>query len=129
MAPGKDYLADLGGSRGSSSGVPLKKKLKKKPATKKNQTSPQKNMKKSTNNKTRRKRGIGQKAAVLTLIDSGFFNKGKTGPEVQTYLKTKRGLDFSTDQLRMAMLRLVREEKLDRDINKEGQYEYTKTKT
>jgi hypothetical protein len=61
---------------------------------------------------------------VLKLIDADFFSEGRTGPEVQVELKNKRGFSVGISQLRLAMLRLVREEKLERDKNAEGQYEY-----
>jgi hypothetical protein len=57
-------------------------------------------------------------------VDAGFFAEAKTGPQVQDYLKTKRGFDLGTDQLRLAMLRLVRDGVLARDENADGQYEY-----
>lgn len=69
---------------------------------------------------------VGPKAAVLSLVDGGFFATSKTGPQVQEHLKTKRGFDFGTAQLRLVMLRLVRDGVLERDENTEGQYEYSK---
>jgi len=77
---------------------------------------------KATKKQTSRK--VGPKAAIVSLVDSGFFATPKTGPEVQTHLKTRRGFDLGTDQIRLAMLRLVRDGALERDENKEGQYEY-----
>lgn len=128
MAPGEKYLTQLDESEISAPVASPKKKTKKKATTKKNYTQPKDTDAKNSNKNKQGRSSIGQKEAVLSLIDSGFFNKGKTGPEVQSFLNTKRGLNFSTDQLRMSMLRLVREEKLDRDANEEGQYEYTKSK-
>jgi len=67
---------------------------------------------------------LGPKAAVISLVESGFFASAKTGPDVQQHLKTKRGFDLGTPQLRLAMLRLVRDGVLERSTNSEGQYEY-----
>jgi len=83
----------------------------------------------ATNRKASPRRSIGPKAALIALVDAGFFSEGRTGPEVQSYLKTKRGLDFGTAQIRLAMLRLVRDLVLDRDENAEGQYEYKTRKS
>jgi len=71
--------------------------------------------------------GLGPKSAILWLLESGFFNTGKTGPAVQDYLKKKRGYDLETDKLRMVMLRLVREGVLEREENHDGQYQYKQT--
>lgn len=134
MASGEKYLVRLGESEGSSSVVSQRKKAKKKRATNKGKDSTPKKKartkkKNGTEKPTKNTSGVGQKAAIINLIDSGYFDIGKTGPEVQGHLKNKRGLNFSTDQLLVAMLRLVRDEVLDRDQNAEGQYEYTKPKS
>jgi len=67
---------------------------------------------------------LGPKAAIVALIEADFFASPKTGPEVQEYLKRKRGFDLGIPQLRLAMLRLVRDGVLERDENDKGQYEY-----
>lgn len=67
---------------------------------------------------------LGPKGAILGLVETGFFATGKTGPDVRAYLKTKRGYEIGIHQLRVAMLRLVRDGILERDENSEGQYEY-----
>ena len=127
MGPGEEYLAHLGEAESSS--APKKKRSKKKASRKADSTKTNPEAKKAKaskkgGSKTISTRSTGPKAAVTSLIDSGYFSKGRTGPEVQAYLKSKKGFSYGTDQLRLAMLRLVREEKLDRDENAEGQYEY-----
>jgi hypothetical protein len=72
--------------------------------------------------------GLGPKSAIVWLIESGFFSTGKTGPAVQDHLRKKRGYDLGTAQLRLAMLRLVREGVLEREENQDGQYEYKQPK-
>jgi hypothetical protein len=67
---------------------------------------------------------VGPKTAILSLIESGFFVESKSGPAVQEYLCKKRGFDLDTPQLRMTMLRLVREGTLEREENQDGQFEY-----
>jgi hypothetical protein len=76
------------------------------------------------------KRAAGQpgpKAAVLELISDKFFDTPKTGQVVQAHLKSKRGFNYGTAQLRVALLRLVREKALSRDANGDGDYEYKRT--
>ena len=67
---------------------------------------------------------LGPKSAILSLIESGFFVEGKSGPAVQEFLRKKRGFDLDAPQLRMAMLRLVREGALEREENQDGEFEY-----
>lgn len=126
MGPGEEYLAHLENPEGREPRSNVKKrrtkKKKEKAAAKTSSTK-----KKSTKKKTASKKGtsgLGPKAAIASLIESGYFEKARTGPEIQSYLKTKRGLTFDTDPLRMTLLRLVRDLKLERDENDEGNYEY-----
>lgn len=127
MGPGEDYLAHLGDDdhETSTSTKGSTKKKSKKKSSKKKSTKKKVTSKKKTG---AAKGKVGPKAAISTLIESGFFSKGRTGPEVQTYLKSKRALNYYISQLRVAMLRLVRDEKLERDENAEGQYEYKQNK-
>ena len=67
------------------------------------------------------------KAAILWLIEVGFLDSGKTLPAMQEHLKRKRAYDLPVRQLSMALLRLVRDGKLERDANHDGQYEYRVT--
>lgn len=139
MAPGEEYLAHLGEAESSLTATTARRKARKRPAAKKNKReasttevgskkkarkTKQKKPVKSSGRKTSRKSSSGPSAAIVNLIDSGFFSEGRTGPEVQTYLKNKRGFNFETDHLRMTMLRFVRDGKLNRDENTDGQYEY-----
>jgi|TARA_B110000114_G_C15015162_1_gene366505 hypothetical protein len=117
MGPGEEYLAHLG--EGEASIPSPKTKTKSKKIAKKKTNS-----KTGTNSKSPSKTKVGPKAAILSLIDSGFFSQARTGPEIKTHLKNKRGLNFETTQLSMALLRLVRDEKLDRDENADRSYEY-----
>lgn len=133
MAPGEEYLAHLG-QTDSALSSPAKKRQKKKVVAKgatAKKLSPKKKPKtsKKSGGRSSKKSAVGPKAAVSTLLESGYFSTGRTGPEVQAYLKSKRGFSFGTDQLRLAMLRLVREEKLERDENDDGQYEYKQPKS
>lgn len=70
----------------------------------------------------------GPKAAVMSLHASGYFDTPRTGAELQQHLKDKKGLSFDLSQLLVALLRLVRDEVLDRDTNSNGDYEYKRHK-
>lgn len=121
MGPGEEYLAHFDEDEKPSSLSKAKKKSKsQKPAKKKATSNAITRAKSKANTK------VGPKTAIGSLIDSGFFSQVKTGPEIKTHLKNKRGLNFEIDQLRVALLRLVREEKLERDENADGSYEYKK---
>lgn len=127
MDAGGEYLARLGEAPSSHATAATPRKVAKKGAAKRvrasDAASPS-DQKNKTRKSTQNSCGKGPKSAVLGLIESGFFSKARTGLEVQTYLDKKRGLKFGTSQLRLVMLRFVRDEKLDRDENAEGQYEY-----
>ena len=130
MAPGEEYLAHLGESEPV---VSPKQKRSKKTSKKKPRKSKRKTRKKAkkvskrggSNKKTRTR--VGPKAAVSGLIDSGYFAKARTISEIQTHLKDKRGFNYAVQQLSPALLRLVRDRKLDRDESAEGTYEYSKS--
>lgn len=128
MGPGEDYLAHLKKSDvESTQTIPPQTQetaRKKKITTTKKKTIKKKNISKGT-----AKSPIGPKAAIVELVNSGFFSESKTGPEVQEYLSKKRGFSFGTDSLRFTMLRLVRDGLLERDENDKGSYEYVKAKT
>lgn len=68
--------------------------------------------------------GLAPKAAISALIESGFFSTGKTRAEVQDHLRTTRGYNIGADQLGLAMLRLVRDDELERAKNEDGHYEF-----
>lgn len=70
----------------------------------------------------------GPKAAIMALHASGYFDTPKTGTELQQHLKSKKGFSFDLSQLLVALLRLVRDEVLDRDANSNGDYEYKRHK-
>lgn len=119
MEPGEKYLAHLneGDSKAlKKSATPIKSK----------QSNRKKSSKKAKGKTAPTKRNTGPKAAIINLIKGGYFEKGRTGPELKTYLKCKKGHDFGIDQLNLAMLRLVRDEQLERTENQNGKYEYKK---
>ena len=126
MAPGEKYLAhqnDATNSAPTPQGKPKAKRIQS--PKKKNEPKTRNNTKgKDKKLDSKKKSGLGPKAAILEMIEAGYFSKVRTGSELQEYLKKNRGFGFGTDQLRVALLRLLRDQKLDRDQNAEGQYVY-----
>jgi hypothetical protein len=76
--------------------------------------------------KPKKSSGLGPKPAITALIDAGFFNAPQPVSAIREYLKKKRGYDIDSKQLSTALLRLVREELLERDENENGQLVYKK---
>jgi len=66
----------------------------------------------------------GPKVMLDGLIDSGFFAKAKTGAEVIEYEKKHRGHTYKPTDLSPALVRLLRDGRLEREKNKDGIYEY-----
>lgn len=142
MGPGEEYLAHLQGAgevndNGHEKGGTKKARGRKRPKAQSKPVDPEHFGQVSTTDSRPTKKiraknssstAMGPKAAILSLVGQGFFAAAKTGPDVQDHLKTKRGFDLGTSQLRLAMLRLVRDGVLERDENDEGQYEYKKPK-
>jgi hypothetical protein len=136
MAPGSSYLA--GKSSGDNSARPrgVARKAKKKGATTKPPSAPANGGEKRDVAAAKKKpataptggrggsNGLGPKAAVLALVGDGYFSSPRTASEVQGHLRTKRGYGIGIDQLRLAMLRLVRDQQLEREANANGEYEY-----
>lgn len=75
--------------------------------------------------KTKRGR-LGPKELLENLIDSGFFDGPKTIGSIVQHVRTSRGQTYKPTDLSPALGRLLREQKLSRAKNKEGQYEYTR---
>jgi hypothetical protein len=67
----------------------------------------------------------GPKAALEQLIDEGFFATPKTLNGIQTDLQKRRGYKYEASDLGPTLLRLLRESRLSREKNAEGQYEYS----
>ncbi len=137
MGPGEEYLAHLGELKSSSNNTaatvsartPRRKKAGQSTAERGKADGTKTASKLGTKAPVRDSRpsgGLGPKAAILSLVGSGFFATPKTGPQVQEFLRTKRGFSIGTAQLRLAMLRLVRDGSLERGTNGDGHYEYKK---
>jgi hypothetical protein len=67
----------------------------------------------------------GASATIGDLLKSGFFKTPKTIAAIIAYASTHRGLHFKANECSTPLLRLLRDQKLKRAKNKDGQYEYS----
>ena len=64
-------------------------------------------------------------ATINELLGDGFFKSPKTIGSIVDHCRTARGHHYKASECSPALLRLLRDEKLKRQKNKDGQYEYT----
>lgn len=67
----------------------------------------------------------GAYATISQLLAGGFFKTPKTIGAIVDHCRTARGHHFKASECSPALLRLLRDTKLKRQKNKDGQYEYT----
>jgi len=66
-------------------------------------------------------------ATVLSqLIQEGFFKANRTLNAIIDYAGKKKAHKFKANELSGPLARFIRDHRLDRDKNKDGQYEYFK---
>jgi hypothetical protein len=73
----------------------------------------------------RKRSGRGPKAMIEELIGEGFFSEPRTIGVIQERLRSKKGAAFKPGDLSPTLVRLLRQNKLDRERNASNQYEYT----
>ena len=67
----------------------------------------------------------GAYAMINELLGDGFFRTPKTIGSIVDHCRTALGHHYKANECSPALLRLLRDEKLKRQKNKDGQYEYT----
>ena len=67
----------------------------------------------------------GAYASISQLLGEGFFKTPKTIGSIVDHCASTRGHHYKANECSPALLRLLRDEKLKRQKNKDGQYEYT----
>ena len=67
----------------------------------------------------------GSYAMINELLGGGFFKAPKTIGLIVDHCRTARGHHYKASECSPALLRLLRDGKLKRQKNKDGQYEYT----
>lgn len=66
-------------------------------------------------------------AIILSeLIDDGFFQKKRTINDIKQYASSQKARSFKASELSSPLTRFVRDNRLKRDKNADGQYEYHK---
>jgi len=66
----------------------------------------------------------GASTMISALLDSGFFKSGKTIGNIVSHCETSKGHHYKASECSPALLRLLRDGKLERKKNDDGQYEY-----
>ena len=82
----------------------------------------------STKESKKPKRGTsspGSFAMISELLTTGFFKSGRTISNIVEHCRTSLGHHYKANECSPALLRLLRDGKLKREKNREGQYEYT----
>ncbi|HEX3432555.1 MAG TPA: hypothetical protein VHT25_00665 [Solirubrobacteraceae bacterium] len=79
---------------------------------------------KSEPSSRKRRAGQGPKSLVEDLIREDFFTEPKTIGEIQGRLRHKKSVKLKATDLSPALVRLLRENSLDRERNDSKQYEY-----
>jgi len=74
---------------------------------------------------SRRSGTPGASAAITKLLETGFFKTPKTIGMIVKHCASARGHHYKANECSPTLLRLVRDEKLTRAKNTDGQYEYT----
>lgn len=69
----------------------------------------------------------GAYAMINDLLAANFFKSPKTIGTIVDHCRTARGHHYKANECSPALLRLLRDGKLQRQKNKDGQYEYTQT--
>ena len=123
MAPGERYLAS-DSTKPSSVG-------KKAPTKKKTAQAEGKAASTTTSTTAKVKPGKsgrpGPKAILEVLIQEGFFKQTRTIGQILSHLEEKKTHRYSTSDFTATLQRMVRQSKLDRTRNSQGQYEYKTT--
>jgi len=90
---------------------------------KKNKRNKKKNTSdKNSTPKTKRKKG--QIALLNELIDEGFFTKKRTVKEIVECCSVNKATTIKSKDFASALTRFIRDDKLKREKNESGRYEY-----
>ncbi|MEL7024141.1 MAG: hypothetical protein AAGL69_10375 [Pseudomonadota bacterium] len=126
MAPGEEYIDgpdDVAASPGS------RKKRKTKKALKKKASHPDSNGTSRASKTSKKKAGnrrAGAAAALAQIFDEGFFSSPRTIASIIKHLQVRLGRTFKSNEMSPPLLRYLRSQKLNREKNEDGQYEYFK---
>lgn len=114
--------AEVGTEEEETTGKPQEKVPKQKEAKKK-----AKKTKMTVGKKKVSKKGRPGPAKILyELIEEGFFNEPKTINEIISHCSSQKARILKANELSPPLARFVRDKKLKRDKNPDGQYQYEK---
>lgn len=89
--------------------------------------SPESGAKKAKSKAPRTSSSPGSFAMISQLLSDGFFKSPRTIGSIVEHCSTSRGHHYKANECSPVLLRLLRDGKLKRNKNKEGQYEYSQT--
>lgn len=78
------------------------------------------------NSKSRKSSKMGPGTILNELIEEGFFDKSKTINKITEHSESSKGKKIKSGDFSSVLVRFVRDKRLERTKNSEGQYEYTK---
>jgi hypothetical protein len=131
MAPGEEYLAAGGATAeeakpGSSGGSQRKQRSRPRATAKtKPKAKTEAGRTPSTASSTRKRSGRSPKGLIEELIAEGFFAEPRTIGAIQDRLRHKKGVQLKATDLSPALVRLLRQNALDRERDESNQYEYS----
>ena len=124
-------LGQLGAPPGNVNDVTpgTPKRAKRRKASTKVETSPKEpkaaHPAKSARKAPRGAASPGAFAMITQLLGDGFFKTPKTISAIVAHCSTAKGHHYKANECSPSLLRLLRDGKLKREKNKDGQYEYT----
>jgi hypothetical protein len=127
MQPGEDYL-DAGGAEAQGEKSATRKtawRSGRRRAAPKKADKPETSTAGTSASKTRKRSGRGPKPLIEELIAEGFFSEPRAMGAIQERLRHKKGAVFKPTDLSPTLVRLLRQNKLDRERNESNQYEYS----
>lgn len=123
-------LGQLGVSSSTPTQTPLTPQVKRRRSTNKTPKTKSKTTAAAKEDEQKKKpsRGTsspGAFAMINQLLGDGFFKNPQTIGAIVSHCSTSKGHHYKANECSPALLRLLRDNKLMRKKNKEGQYEYT----
>jgi len=94
--------------------------------TKRKPTKATKKKAEAKDKKTAKAGRVGPATTLTQLIGEQFFQSKRTITDIINHAEKKKAHKFKANELSGSLARFVRDGRLDRDENKEGQYEYYK---
>lgn len=121
MAPGERYLDGVATQPPATRNAANRQKRPSKNAASKASGSAAPSKAKSRIGKSGRP---GPKAMLELLLNEGFFDTTRSMSEILAFIEEKKTHRYSTSDFTATLQRLIREAKMERNRNSQGQYEY-----